>query len=277
MPRRHPWPSFQNSLRIPLWLARAIVLGTLLGPILQASRAAEPSIEFNRDIRPILSENCYACHGPDSRKRKADLRLDIEADAKRTLDSGSIAIVPGKGSASELIARLVTADETAVMPPPETGKKLTAGQIDLLKRWIDQGAAWEGHWAFLPLKKQPPPTDAAHDEVHFVRGPIDEFVLAGLRSQGLAHAPEADRVTLLRRAHFDLIGLPPTPEEVALFVNDSTPDAYEKMIDRLLDSKHFGERMAMFWLDLVRYADSVGYHGDQPMSVTPYRDYVIDS
>lgn len=241
----------------------------------RVSAGAEPAMEFNRDIRPILSDNCFACHGPDARKRKADLRLDVEADARRPLESGSAAIVPGKSSESELIARLLTTDESLVMPPPETGKKLTAAQVDLLKKWIDQGAAWEGHWAFLPIKRQPPAVTFGDSQ--FVRNPIDEFILAGLRAQGMSHAPEADRVTLIRRAHFDLIGLPPTADEVARFVNDTAPDAYEKMIDRLLDSKHYGERMAMFWLDLVRYADSVGYHGDQPMSVTPFRDYVVES
>ncbi|MCY2962995.1 MAG: PSD1 and planctomycete cytochrome C domain-containing protein, partial [Planctomycetota bacterium] len=236
--------------------------------------AAEPAIEFNRDIRPILSDNCFACHGPDSRKRKAGLRLDVETSAKQAVESGATAIAPGKSAASELVARLITTDDSSVMPPPETGKKLTAAQIELLKRWIDEGAKWEGHWAFLPIRRQPP---AAKKDPQFVRNPIDEFILAGLESQGLKHAPEADRITLLRRAHFDLVGLPPTPEEVTKFVNDQSPGAYEKMIERLLDSKHFGERMAMFWLDLVRYADSVGYHGDQPMSVTPFRDYAIDS
>jgi len=235
---------------------------------------AEPRIEFNRDIRPILSENCFACHGPDARKRAAGLRLDVEADARKALESGATAIVPGHSDQSELLARIISTDATSVMPPPETGKSLTAAQVDLLRRWIDAGAPWEGHWAFLPIRRSPAPQVA---DPAFVKNGIDQFVLAGLAAQGLEHAPAADRITLLRRVHFDLVGLPPTTAEVDEFLQDQSPDAYEKAVDRLLKSKHFGERMAMFWLDLVRYADSVGYHGDQPMSVTPFRDYVIDS
>jgi hypothetical protein len=246
----------------------------LLGRIDSRLESAEPEIEFNRDIRPILSDNCFACHGPDARKRQAGLRLDVEADARQALQSGARAIVPGHSDQSELVARIVSREPTEVMPPPETGKTLSPVQVDLLKRWIDGGARWEGHWAFLPIRRPVPPAASAPQ---FVRNGIDQFILAGLAHQGLDHAPAADKVTLLRRVHFDLVGLPPKPEEVETFLRDQSPEAYERVVDRLLESRHFGERMAMFWLDLVRYADSVGYHGDQPMSVTPYRDYVIDS
>ncbi|MFN5533795.1 MAG: DUF1549 domain-containing protein, partial [Planctomycetaceae bacterium] len=252
------------------WLVLALLsLGT------GAARGDEPALEFNRDIRPILSENCFACHGPDARKRQAGLRLDVEAEAAKALESGTRAIVAGHPEQSELIERLVSADPSEVMPPPETGKKLTPEQIALLKRWIAEGAKWQGHWAFLPIRRPAPPfvpVDPA-----FVKGPIDAFLAKGLAAQKLEHAPLADRVTLLRRAHFDLTGLPPTPEEANRFLSDEAPDAFERLVDRLLDSPHYGERMAMLWLDLVRYADTVGYHGDQPMAVSPFRDYVIDS
>ncbi|MFN7806793.1 MAG: DUF1549 domain-containing protein, partial [Planctomycetaceae bacterium] len=246
----------------------------LLGRIESRNDAAEPPIEFNRDIRPILSDNCFACHGPDARKRQAGLRLDVESEARQALESGTRAVVPGHSDQSELVARIISREASEVMPPPETGKTLTPAQIDLLKRWIDAGAPWEGHWAFLPIRRPVPPVVA---DPSFVRNGIDQFLLTGLASQGLDHAPEADKITLLRRLYFDLVGLPPKPEEVEQFLQDHSAEAYDKVVDRLLESRHFGERMAMFWLDLVRYADSVGYHGDQPMSVTPYRDYVIDS
>ena len=228
--------------------------------------AADKPVEFNRDIRPILSDNCYACHGPDARKVKAGLRFDLEKTAKAATKSGAVAIVPGDVKKSELIARVTATDESH-MPPAESGKKLTKEQIVTLTRWIEQGAKWEDHWAFTPIRANPNRQGGGH--------PVDAFILAKLTEKGLKPSPEADRVTLLRRLSFDLTGLPPTPKEVDEFVADQSPTAYEKVVDRLLASPRYGERMAAFWLDLVRYADSVGYHGDQAVSVWPYRDWVV--
>jgi mono/diheme cytochrome c family protein len=235
--------------------------------------AADAPLEFNRDVRQILSDNCFACHGPDARKMKAGLRFDREASAKAAAKSGAVPIVPHDSKKSELIARITATDDTH-MPPAESGKKLTPEQIATLRKWIDQGAKWEDHWAFTPIKRPvPPPVKGSQ----FLKNPIDRFVAVKLKEQGLTPAAPADRVTLIRRLSFDLTGLPPTSQEVQDFLNDREPEAYEKLVDRLLKSPHYGERLAMFWLDLARYADSVGYHGDQPVSVWPYRDYVIRS
>lgn len=236
---------------------------------------AEPAkIEFNRDIRPILSENCYRCHGPDTRNRQGKLRLDVESGAKGEGESGKTAVVPGKSTESELVVRVLSDDPDLKMPPADSGKSLSPEQRELLKRWIDEGASWQGHWSFLPIKR--PPLPAAIDASR-VKNPIDLFVLDALAKHGLSPSKEADRVTLIRRLYFDLVGLPPKIEEVDAFVKSTDPRAYENLVDRLLDSPHFGERMAILWLDLVRYADTVGYHGDQDISVSPFRDYVIKS
>jgi hypothetical protein len=225
-------------------------------------------VEFNRDIRPILSDNCYACHGPDKNARKADLRLDTK-EGLLSEDS----VVPGKPDESELYQRLIADDPALRMPAPKTGKSLAPRQIALIRRWIEQGAKWEGHWAYIPPKRP----KAIPDDPDGASHPIDRLVRARLREAGLRPSPEADRVTLIRRLSFDLVGLPPTKAEVNAFVADTAPDAYEKLVDRLLASPHFGERMAMGWLDLVRFADTIGYHSDNPMNVAPYRDYVIKS
>ncbi len=227
-----------------------------------APLAFAQDFQFNRDVRPILSENCYACHGPDQKKVKGKLRLDVEKHAKAEAKSGAVAIVPGDVKASELLKRIVV-DGKDHMPPADTGKTLTKGQIATLTTWIEQGAKWEDHWAFTPIKKPASPAT------------IDQHLDATLKAQGLTPAGGADKVTLLRRLTFDLTGLPPTPKEVEDFLKDATPAAYETVVDRLLKSDAYGERMAAFWLDVVRYADSVGYHGDQPVSVWPYRDWVV--
>ncbi len=224
--------------------------------------AFSQDVQFNRDVRPILSENCYACHGPDQKKVKGKLRLDVEKSAKGEAKSGAVAVVPGGVKASELLKR-ITVDGKDHMPPADTGKALTKTQIATLTKWIEQGAKWEDHWAFTPIKKPTAP------------GGIDQFITAKLNDKGLTPAGEADKVTLLRRLSFDLTGLPPTPKEVDDFLKDATPAAYETVVDRLLKSDAYGERMAAFWLDVVRYADSVGYHGDQQVSVWPYRDWVV--
>lgn len=222
---------------------------------------AEDRIAFNRDVRPILADHCFACHGPDKAKRKAKLRLDERASALEKR-----AIVPGKPGESELVARITSTDAEIVMPPAEAHKPLTAGQKDVLKRWIAEGAEYQGHWAYDPPVRPPAPS-----------GPNAVDVLVGRRlaPAGLAIEPEADRRTLIRRLSFDLLGLPPTPAEVEAFVTDRSADAYAKVVDRLLANPHYGERMAIGWLDIVRFADTIGYHSDNPRNVWPYRDYVI--
>lgn len=245
----------------------------------QSARAVAPvpkEIDFNRDVRTILSNNCFACHGPDKNKRKADLRLDTEEGIRAVLEDRHVT-VPGHPEQSELFLRVTSKDPDERMPDPKSNKKLSDRDIAVLKKWIEQGAPWKGHWAYLkPVKPEVPGVDDAKEK-SFVKNGVDRFILAKLKEDGLHPSAEADRATLLRRVSFDLTGLPPTPEEVAAFVNDSSSDAYEKQVDRLMASPHFGERMAMYWLDLVRYADSIGYHSDNPMNVSPYRDWVIKS
>ncbi len=238
-----------------------------------AAGAAETKIDFNRDIRPILSSVCFDCHGPDAGQRKADLRFDTQEGAFADL-GGHRAIVAGKVSESALVERIMATDEDTVMPPPEHRRQLSEAQKQLLVQWIEQGANWADHWSFIA------PQRAAAPEVQNTQwslNDIDRFILKRLEDPKIAPSQPADKVTLLRRLSFDLIGMAPTYEEVQAFVNDSSPKAYEAAVDRLLQSPHFGERMAMYWLDLVRYADTVGYHGDQNVSVSPYRDYVIDA
>jgi hypothetical protein len=231
------------------------------------------AIQFNRDIRPILSQNCFKCHGPDAEVREADLRLDVKEGLFGKV-SGGIAIVPGKPAGSAVLARIKSSDLDQRMPPLDSGKKLTAGEITLIERWIESGAEWQGHWAYIPpARPEVPPMNASITTL--VRGEIDRLVQGMLGQQGLKPSAEADRVTLIRRLSFDLVGLPPTPEEVDAFLNDQSGDAYERLVDRLLASPHFGERMAMYWLDLVRFADTIGYHSDNPRNITAYRDYVI--
>lgn len=230
-------------------------------------------VEFNRDVRPILSENCYACHGPDANKREAELRLDTEAGLFGK-GANKHPVVPSQLDASNLFKRVTTAVADEKMPPADSGKQLTNREIAILKKWIEQGAKWQGHWAFI---KPTRPAIPAVTEPGFSRNDIDKFVLSRLRAAGLKHAPEADRVTLIRRLSFDLTGLPPTIEQVDQFVADNSNDAYEKLVDRLLESPHYGERMALYWLDLVRFADTAGYHSDNPRDIAPFRDYVIQS
>ena len=234
-----------------------------------AVKAEELPVEFNRDIRPILSDNCYACHGPDENQRQADLRLDTQAEALSDR-GGYSAIVPGKPELSALIERVLSDDPDEVMPPLDHRKKLSPEDKALLKRWVEEGAVWQTHWAWIPAA--PPSASVAGSDSY-----IDQEVHARLQAQNLSPSKPADKIVLLRRLYFDLVGLPPTPEQVDAYLADSSPDAYEKQVNQLLGSPHFGERLAIFWLDQVRYADTVGYHGDQDMSVSPYRDYVIES
>jgi len=230
-------------------------------------------VDFARDIRPLLSDNCFACHGPDAKQRKADLRLDTREGALVYID-GTSAVVPGKPSESELVRRVTTDDEDDLMPPPDSGKKLDATQKALLQRWIAEGAEYELHWSYKPVSRPMPPRVKNGS---FVLNDIDRFVLATLRTKGHEPAREADRRTLIRRLSFDLTGLPPTWEQVRAFVADSSPRAFGKLVDRLLASPHYGERMAIYWLDLVRYADTMGYHSDNEQTKPLYREYVIDA
>lgn len=248
------------------------VTGFIVLAAVAATASAEP-IEFNRDIRPILSNNCFVCHGPDNNLRKADLRLD--SDKGLDDDRGGYRIlVPGKPEESELYKRLVTSDPAKHMPPAKSKKELTKLQIELVRQWIAQGAKYQKHWSLLAENKVPLPE--VKDKTWPIN-PIDRFVLNRLEKEALSPSPEADRRTLIRRLSFDLIGLPPSPKQVDEFLKDSDPRAYEKLVDRLLASQHHGERLALYWLDLVRYADTAGYHSDNPRDVYLYRDWVIDA
>jgi hypothetical protein len=235
---------------------------------------AETPLSFNQHIRPILSDNCFKCHGADENTRKANLRFDERDSAVQPAKSGATAIVPGKPEESELIKRIFADDEDDLMPPPSTKKILSAEQKAVLRQWIREGAKYEAHWAFVPPSQSQP---SSVEQADWVRNPIDQFVLSRLEKEGLAPSPQADRYTLVRRLHLDLTGLPPTPGEVDAFINDSSPDAFEKLVDRLLASKHYGERWTRRWLDLARYADTNGYEKDRPRSIWPYRDWVINA
>ncbi|MBI2807366.1 MAG: PSD1 domain-containing protein [Planctomycetes bacterium] len=232
-------------------------------PSLDAGEKTVARVEFNRDIRPILSDKCFFCHGPDAAHRKAKLRLDTEEGAR--------VIVGGKPAESELYGRITQVEGSKRMPPPKSGKTLAKNEIELIRRWIEQGGTFQPHWSFAPPKRPQVPV-SRHP---WPRNPVDEFVLAKLQALKLTPAPEAAKVTLIRRVYFDLLGLPPSPAQVKAFLKDTRADAYDRLVDALLTSPHFGERMAMYWLDLVRYADTVGYHGDQEHHISPYRDYVI--
>ncbi|MDP6678237.1 MAG: PSD1 and planctomycete cytochrome C domain-containing protein [Verrucomicrobiota bacterium] len=226
--------------------------------------AWEP-VRYNRDVRPILSENCFECHGPDAAKRKADLRLDAGA-------LGQAVVVPGQPEASELFQRITHADPEERMPPVDSSRALTSSDIETLRAWISQGAKWESHWAFNPPRQ---PTTPPAKNSAWPRGAIDRFILAKLERAGLKPSPAADRETLLRRVAFDLTGLPPTPAEIDAFLADTSPRAYEAVVDRLLASPRYGERMAIDWLDAARYADSHGYSLDRRRVMWPWRDWVI--
>ncbi|MDB6168316.1 MAG: hypothetical protein JWM88_1180 [Verrucomicrobia bacterium] len=238
------------------------------------SFAPSQKLSFNEDIEPILSENCYVCHGPDPGTRKAGLRLDRPEFALAPHEKSGPAIVRGKPDQSPLVERVESPDPKHFMPPPEAHRTLKPAQVARLRRWVQEGAEYQEHWSFIPpLRAAPPATKISG----WARNDIDRFVLARLEREGLSPSPEADRRTLLRRVSYDLTGLPPTPEEANAFVRDPSPDAYEKVVDRLLASPRYGEHRAHYWLDVVRYADTHGLHMDKYRSVWPYRDYVIRS
>jgi len=233
---------------------------------------AADKLEYNRDIRPILADNCFACHGADSASRKADLRLDQRDQALK-----AEAIVPGDPTASEMIRRIDTADAAEQMPPPATKKTLTKEQKDSLRRWVQEGAEYQPHWSLLaPVRPQPPPVNEREGKNQaWIKNSIDQFVLAKLEERGLSPAPEADRRTLARRLSLDLTGLPPEPAEVEAFVNDNSPDAYSRLVDHFLDSPQWGEHRGRYWLDAARYADTHGIHFDNFREIWSYREWVI--
>ena len=239
--------------------------------VVQLVGAQVREVDFNREVRPILSDKCFFCHGPDKEHRKAKLRLDLEDSAKNPKHK---AIVPGKPQSSELVYRITTGDQDEVMPPPDSGKSLTDEEKRLLSQWIKEGANWSEHWAYVsPRKHELPKVKQTGWSNHW----IDRFTLKDYEGEGQRPAPDADPVTLVRRLHFDLIGLPPEPKVVEAFAANPSDEAYEALVDKLLASEHHGEQMAVYWLDLVRFADTVGYHGDQDHSISPYRDWVIDA
>src|SRR5438445_5509785 len=270
--------TMRTSARLTLMLLAALLLGAAaLASAVEtkpAPQALRPRVDFNRDIRPVLSVKCFACHGSDAGARMANLRLDRREEA--TKDRGGYrAIAPGHPATSRMYQRISAREPAQRMPPPGSGRTLSAADIQLLKRWIAQGAPYAEHWAYVKLKRSPLPRVK---NAGWVRNPIDAFILARLESEGLKPSPEADRYALIRRLSLDLIGLPPAPEEVAGFVNDSSPAAYEKLVDRLLASPHYGERWARVWLDLARYADSAGFGSDPlRLNIWPYRDWVINA
>jgi len=241
-------------------------------PFSRAAVAFDPP-DFNREVRPLLSDRCLACHGPDAKHRESDLRLDESTSA--TMDRDGYQVVkPGEPSHSELITRITSTDPDVVMPPPHLGKKLNEKEIDILRRWIESGAEFKKHWAYVAPQNFPAPNVS---QIAWSRNWIDQFILARLEKEKLSPSPDADSVTLIRRLYFDLTGLPPSPETVAAFVADPSEAAYEKLVDELLNSDAFAERLTMYWLDLVRFADTVGYHGDQDHNISPYRDWVIQA
>ena len=272
--------SIAARLHRPLVPAILLLIGSSTWIVASEPADNATKIEFNRDIRPILSDHCFACHGPDAKHREADLRVDTEAGLFGT-DAEPGAVIKGNVAESELWRRIIATDAEELMPPPKFAKPLNDAQRELLRKWIEQGADWQGHWAFQPVASVTPPimqpNKTSSEFADFAVNEIDTFTWRVMQGEEVMPAPPADRRTLARRLSFDLLGLPPSAALVQAFVQDTSPDAYEHLVDDMLASPHFGERMAMWWLDLVRYADSVGYHGDQPMSVSPYRDYVIDA
>jgi Protein of unknown function (DUF1549)/Planctomycete cytochrome C len=268
--------SMMRTALLAFGLSPAFVLGLFLSVV--HAEGNDGKLDFSRDIRPILSSNCFRCHGPDGDEREgggADgLRLDIPEGLREDL-GGHFAVVPSKSDESELIARVTSDDESTVMPPPGAGKKLSAAEVALLRRWIEEGANYSMHWSYVvPQRPQIPELHDAHAKA-WAKNPIDHFIFKRLKQEKLDPQPEADRYALVRRVALDVTGLPPTWDEVHQFVHDSSSDAYEKMVDRFLAKEAYGEHWARMWLDLARYADSAGYADDPARTIWAFRDYVI--
>ncbi len=274
---RHLMPRFNIDSAAALRIDRSTRRG--IGCVMAAGVRADggvpagsKTVSFNRDIRPILADKCFKCHGPDAGERKGKLRLDNATSAAAPAASGSAAIVAGKLDESELYQRITSTDPDERMPPPKTGKTLSAAEIGKLKTWIEEGAEYQGHWAFLAPQR--PPLPAVKNEA-WCRTPIDRFILAKLEAEGQKPSPEADKVTLIRRLSLDVVGLPPAIPQVDAFLADGRAGAYDKLVERLLESPHYGERWGRIWLDAARYADSDGYEKDKSRQVYFYRDWVI--
>ena len=261
-----------------LWTASLVAVGFAVrqrnATAQSAPAAKEKPVDFDREIRPILSDTCFSCHGPDEKARLSSLRLDTKEGAFADRGGGQQVIVPGNSAGSKLYQKISSQDPAVRMPPVWSGRSLTPRQIELIRRWIDEGAKWETHWAYV-TPRRPPLPGVKHGS--WPKNPIDYFILARLERADLKPSPEADRATLIRRVTFDLTGLPPAPADVDAFLADRSPNAYEKVVDRLLQSPHYGERMAMQWLDLARYADTHGYHIDSMREMWHWRDWVIDA
>ncbi|MDA0919372.1 MAG: DUF1553 domain-containing protein [Planctomycetota bacterium] len=254
-------------------MVESVVVAALLAGGLAGSTSAAEPVDFNRDIRPILSDNCFECHGPDAEQRQTELRLDTRDGLFRKTDEHS-SVVPGDLAKSELFRRITSADSDEIMPPSDSGRTLTAEQISLIKAWIESGAEWQQHWSFVaPTRPMLPPLS----DLRWIKNPIDSFVLARLDREGLKPSEAADKRTLLRRVSFDLTGLPPTPEEIHEFLEDDSPEAYERVVDRLLMSPRYAERMTIRWLDAARYADTNGYQTDGPRDMWRWRDWVLEA
>jgi len=268
-------PKLLVLLLFCLFLSQARYGGDVMG-VQGVALARQPTrqIDFNRDIRPILADKCWRCHGPDAAAKKIKLRLDSEEAATADLGGGRRAIVPGAVERSQLARRVAATDEAMRMPPVDSGLSLSREEMDLLLEWIKQGAKWRKQWSFIAPERPSLPRIKNRD---WARNAIDYFVLERLEREGLQPSPEADRATLIRRVSLDLTGLPPTPREIDDFLNDKSPNAYEKVVDRLLASLRFGERMASRWLDAARYADTNGYQIDGYRSAWPWRDWVIEA
>lgn len=258
-----PMSSITTARLVPALLALVSV---------SAFAAPAGKLRYDRDVRPILSDNCFHCHGPDKETRESGLRLDIREEALKPAKSGDVAIVPGKPDESEFVFRIFSTDKDEVMPPPDAHKTLTAAQKETLKRWIAEGAEYMAHWSFVPPKRPELPKIG---NAWWPKNPVDQFIAAELEERKLGASPEAPKELLLRRASFDLTGLPPTPAEVDAFLADTAPDAYERAVDRLLASPRYGEHMAKHWLDVARYGDTHGLHLDNERSHWPYRDWVV--
>ena len=266
-------------------LRSALTLVVLLGLLTPFTGSAEPvatssaaeQVDFDRDIRPILSNTCFTCHGPDANKRATDLRFDVESSLFAERDEP--VIVRGQPAASALIQRIVSGDPDIKMPPPDQKQQLSAEQIELLKRWVAQGAPYSGHWSFQKINRPDLPALKNTPSPNWPANEIDHFILARLQREGLTPSTRATRETLIRRASLDLTGLPPTLAEVDAFLaddsEDDSADAFEKVVDRLLASERFGEHMSLSWLDAARYADSNGYQQDRTRTLWPWRDWVV--
>ena len=256
----------QNRLVLLALPVTAVLAGALPA---EAQEGEAPAVDFQREVRPILADNCFQCHGPDENTRQVRLRLDTEDGAFAERPNGR-PVVPGDAAASLVYQRVAHDDPRRRMPPPGLSPKtLTDTEIDVLRRWIDEGASWEQHWAFETITR---PTEPAVADAAWARSPLDRFVQARLEAEGLAPAPEADARTLARRVALDLTGLPPDPETLEAFVRDPSDAGYERLVDRLLASVHWGEHRARYWLDAARYGDTHGIHIDNYREMYPYRD-----